>query len=81
MLQVRKIELANCWSWIVRALEGLDAEIDQPNPVLAQKCFREIAVELGIMISIAAPEIVSWPLPIVLSVRVVSVATPKNGNI
>ena len=44
MLQVRKIELANCWSWIVQALDGLDAEIDQPNLLLAQKCFGEIAV-------------------------------------
>ena len=44
MLQVRKIELANCWSWIVRALDGWVAEIDQPNPLLAQKCFGEIAM-------------------------------------
>ena len=29
---------------MVRALDGLHAEIDQPNPLLAQKCFWEIAV-------------------------------------
>ena len=43
MLQVGKIKLANCWCWIVRALDGYDAEI-APKPPLAQKCFGEIAV-------------------------------------
>ena len=48
-------------------------------PPLAQKCFGEIAV-VGHMILIAVPEILPWPVPIVLTVRVICVAPPKTGT-